>query len=129
MCTVCNLNSRKNIENAINHVVVIQFWLIMHISGWEFLHILHVYISALSVLQELYQISSKDPFEFSSLGIHAAFMCFLTAPSELTLVRKSGKRSFTSQGGCGPWHEAPYNIPDDGCNSYKYVNIYIILCI
>jgi hypothetical protein len=37
----------------------------------------------------------------------------LTTPIEPTLFRTSGKRSFACQGGCDPWHGAPFNVPSD----------------
>ena len=42
------------------------------------------------------------------------FWSFLGGPHERTLHRNPVKRSFACQGGCYPWHGAPFNVPSDG---------------
>ena len=51
------------------------------------------------------------------------FWSFPGGPHEPTLHRNQVKRSFACQGGCYPWHGAPFNIPSDG---HSLENIYIL---
>ena len=50
----------------------------------------------------------------SSVISDLKFWSFPGGPREPTLYRNPVKRSFACQGGCYPWHGAPFYVPSDG---------------
>ena len=56
------------------------------------------------------------------------FGCYPGGPHEPTLQRNPVKRFFACQGGCYPWHGAPFNVQSDGHRYIKNVKIFKFCC-